>query len=322
VEAKALQHVLGLLAQTPVMDPCELDGWWVTPLVGGTNNALYRATRQDGDVVIKWCIRDARGRAEREYAALTWLDQVAPGCAPRPIMLEATRYSKPVVVQTYVDGAVLTAPPRDDAEWLALIACLVRIHQVPMAGGTQIQPAFINADSVAAGRQMIRTQLTAIPEDAWPATLHELVWALDAIVMTDLAPVPLTLCHVDSNHRNFVQTTAGMVAVDWENSGWGDPSFEIAELIAHPAYLTVPADRWQWVIDTYARLMGHPHVRERIATHLRIYRVWWAVRLARYLYEVPRNRDERLVARDADWFDDMQRKYARYVADAWAGLAG
>ena len=112
-----------------------------------------------------------------------------------------------------------------------------------------------------------------------------------------------------------------MVVVDWENSGWGDPTFEIAELIAHPAYLAVPQTRWDWVIDTYCRMVGQPDMRHRIETHLRIYRIWWVARFARYLYEVPRQRDQRLVVRDAAWLDEIQQKYDRYLHDAWAGLA-
>jgi thiamine kinase-like enzyme len=112
-----------------------------------------------------------------------------------------------------------------------------------------------------------------------------------------------------------------MVAVDWENSGWGDPAFEIAEMIAHPAYLAVPQTRWEWVIDTYCRMVGYPDMRHRIETHLRIYRVWWVARFARYLYEVPRQLDQRLVARDANWLRDIQDKYDHYLNDAWAGLA-
>jgi aminoglycoside phosphotransferase (APT) family kinase protein len=316
--------VYALLAQlsgTAVSHPRVIDGWLVSPLVGGTNNLLYRSTNAESDVVIKWCIHDARQRAMREYAALTLVHAVAPECAPVPILVDETQYHQPVVVQAYVDGRVLTAPPADDDEWHDLIACFVTIHGVSMRDDPSIHPAVINADSVAAARQMIRMQLEVIPADAWPSTLREIVRALDATIIAELPPASLTLCHVDSNHRNFIRTNAVMVVVDWENGGWGDPTFEIAELIAHPAYLVVPPNRWEWVIDTYCRMMGNPDMRHRIETHLRIYRVWWVARFARYLYEVPRQLDQRLVARDANWLRDIQNKYDRYLNDAWAGLA-
>ncbi|MFZ9858274.1 MAG: phosphotransferase family protein [Roseiflexaceae bacterium] len=321
MDGNVLRALLAQLSGTAVPHTCVIDGWQVSPLVGGTNNLLYRATNADDDVVIKWCIRDYRRRAMREYAALTLMDAVAPGCAPMPILVDETQYHQPVVVQAYVDGEVLTNPPAGDAEWHELIACLVTIHGVSMRDDPSIHPAVINADSVAAARQMIRMQLEVIPADEWPSTLREIVRALDATAIAELPPASLSLCHVDSNHRNFIRTNASMVAVDWENSGWGDPAFEIAELIAHPAYLVVPPIRWQWVIDTYCRMMGQADIRHRIETHLRIYRVWWVARFARYLYEVPRQRDQRLVVRDAAWMDDLQRKYDRYLRDAWVGLA-
>jgi hypothetical protein len=34
-------------------------------------------------------------------------------------------------------------------------------------------------------------------------------------------------------------------SVDWENSGWGDAAFEIADMMTHPAYVTVPAALWE-----------------------------------------------------------------------------
>jgi aminoglycoside phosphotransferase (APT) family kinase protein len=321
MDVDSLPSLLVQLPEAPLMHPCVIDGWQIVPITGGTNNLLYRATCADCDVVIKWCIRDYRRRAMREYAALTLLHHAAPRCAPVPVLVDETHYHQPVVVQSYVEGAVLTVPPADDDEWHDLIACFVAIHRVSMRQDTQIQSAVINADSVVAARQIIQTQLDAISADAWPSTLRELVRALDATTIPELPPMRLTLCHVDSNHRNFMRTDSGMVAVDWENSGWGDPAFEIAEMIAHPAYLAVPQTRWEWVIDTYCRMVGYPDMRHRIETHLRIYRVWWVARFARYLYEVPRQLDQRLVARDANWLRDIQDKYDHYLNDAWAGLA-
>lgn len=321
MDAYALHDLLSKLSNTKLTHPTTIGAWQIMPMTGGTNNLLYRAIGPEADVVIKWCIRDERQRAQREYDALAVLHAVQPGCAPIPITVDMERYRQPVVVQSYVPGVVYATSPETDDEWQSLIDCLVRIHQVHYRLGTPIRPAVINAHSVVSARQLIQTQLDAIPFDEHPATLHELIRALDTTTIPELPPIPLVLCHVDSNHRNFVRTPDGVVAVDWENSGWGDPAFEIAELIAHPAYLTVPDARWQWVIDAYCRSYDDPQaMRQRIETHVRIYRVWWVARFARYLYDVPRQRDQRLVARDSNWLRDMQMKYDRYLADAWRGI--
>lgn len=323
MDIQAIHDVLAQLSDTVLTPPDTIGSWQIMPMTGGTNNVLYRAIGPDADIVIKWCIRDERQRAQREHDALAVLHAVQPGCAPIPIMVDMDRYRQPVVVQSYVTGAVYVTPPETDDEWQSLIECLARIHQVQYRLDAPIRPGVINAHSVATARQLIQTQLDAIPFGAHPATLRELIRALDATTIPELPPIPLVLCHVDSNHRNFVRTPDGVVAVDWENSGWGDPAFEIAELIAHPAYLTVPDSRWQWVIDAYCRTYDDPQaMRQRIETHLRMYRVWWVARFARYLYDVPRGRDQRLVARDSDWLSDMQMKYDRYLAGAWRGLEG
>jgi aminoglycoside phosphotransferase (APT) family kinase protein len=323
VDVYAIHDLLSQLSNNVLTQPATIGSWQIMPMTGGTNNLLYRAIGPEGDVVIKWCIRDARQRAVREHAALSLLHDAQPGCAPAPIMVDTTRYHQPVVVQSYVPGAVYATPLETDKAWQPLIDCLVRIHRVQYRLDTPIQPAVINAHSVATARQLIQAQLDAIPLDAWPATLVALVRTLDATAIEELPAMPLVLCHVDSNYRNFVCTSDGVVAVDWENSGWGDPAFEIAELVAHPAYMSVSQSRWQWVIDAYSCTHDDPlAMRQRIATHLRIYRVWWVARFARYLYEVPRGRDQRLVARNSDWLHDMHAKYDRYLADAWCGLEG
>jgi hypothetical protein len=41
---------------------------------------------------------------------------------------------------------------------------------------------------------------------------------------------------------------------------------------------------------------------------------WWAARLARSLYEIPRGGDARLVERPAGWAEDTRAKYERYLA--------
>lgn len=85
-------------------DATTIGGWKITPLAGGANNELYRATGERGDIVVKFTRRDERDRAGREYAALRLLHERAPGLAPRPVLLDRGRYARPVVVQTWIPG--------------------------------------------------------------------------------------------------------------------------------------------------------------------------------------------------------------------------
>lgn len=90
-------------------------------------------------------------------------------------------------------------------------------------------------------------------------------------------------------------------SVDWENSGRGDPVFDIADMLTHPAYAAVPPERWPWVVATYSTAVGDSGASERIWVYELVLRVWWAVRWARMLYEVPRGLDPRLVERGPSW---------------------
>jgi hypothetical protein len=42
--------------------------------------------------------------------------------------------------------------------------------------------------------------------------------------------------------------------------------------------------------------------------------VWWLARLARYLYQIPLQLDERLVGWSPGWQEDLQAKYDHYLA--------
>ena len=85
--------------------------------------------------------------------------------------------------------------------------------------------------------------------------------------------------------------------MDWEYSGWGDPAFEIADMMSHPKFMNVPMERWVWVTNLYAEMTGDETAFARIQTYYPLMLVWWVARFARGLYEIPRGLDERLAAR-------------------------
>jgi hypothetical protein len=136
--------------------------------------------------------------------------------------------------------------------------------------------------------------VTQIPAGHRPPALARLVDKLEAERFPRWLIPPIALCRVDANLRNFVRRSDGWVSVDWENSGWGDPAFDLADLRLHPAYLGVSDERWAWVIEKYLELRRKPAARPRIAIYIRILAIWWVTRIARYLYELPRGLDTRI----------------------------
>lgn len=295
--------------------------WHYTRIEGGANNLIYRATSPEYDTAIKWTIRDARDRAGREWAALRALAAAGLDCAPMPLFLDRERYAQPVVVQSWLVGTVEAAPPSTDAEWQAFLAHYLTIHSLtPGRCAQPLPPATLNMHSVADGFVRIAQQLACLPTAARAPELVALVHAAETRDWPRWPTPPFALCRVDSNTRNFVRRAGGWASVDWENGGWGDPAFEVVDIITHLAYAGVPAERWEWLIDAYARGSGDAGAETRIRAYLPLMLVWWVARLARVLYEVPRGGDQRLAGRTPAWQAETEAHYLRYVQLARAAV--
>ncbi|MDP9317016.1 MAG: aminoglycoside phosphotransferase family protein [Chloroflexota bacterium] len=307
-----LRPLLNYLAQyRPVQTVW--DGWHIRQMSGGANNLLYRTTRNTDDFAVKFTIRDLRDRAGREYRALTALAQVGYGIAPQPILLDQASYAHPVVVQTWIVGDPFTLPATDD-DWYHLVEHLATIHTLTPADTTvRLTPAVLAARSPDECRQLIQEQLKLIPLAAQPAALHDLVHRLEPVLSAPWPPTPSTLCRNDPNSPNFIRRPTAWASVDWENSGWSDPAFEIADLISHPAYRTVPLEHWHGVIHTYCSLVHDATAATRIEVYYKTLLVWWVARFVRTLYEVPLSLDQRLVERPANWAEETQAKCEYYV---------
>jgi aminoglycoside phosphotransferase (APT) family kinase protein len=311
---QALHPLLDHLAQGRPREEHTWQDWRITPIAGGRNNLLYRATGSFGDLAVKFTLRDARDRAGREYGALLALQAAGLDLAPAPVLLDRKRYPLPVVVQTWLAGEVSAVTPATDAEWHSLIEHFVRIHTVARRGATVRLPATVlDVCSAADGLRAVRGQLARLPRTAQPAALQALVRKLEATRFPRWSRPAVALCRGDSNISNFVRRPGGWASVDWEYAGWGDPAFDVADLSAHAAYADVPRERWDWVFDQYCAMAGSPAAIERIRVYGRIMAVWWVARIVRYQVEVPQGQDRRLVAAPEGWEADMQAKYEHYV---------
>ena len=306
--------LLDHLGTTAPADNGEWRDWHIIRVAGAGNNLLFRATGVAHDLAIKFTIRDQRDRAGREYAALLALRQAGLMIAPQPLWLDRDRYAQPVVVQSWLEGTVLPAPPASDCEWQRLVDHYLSIHTLtPAVRSIALPPAVLNMNSAAEGLDRIRQQLAILPEAEQPSDLHELIQHVEQARLPVWPAPQLALCRVDPNTLNFVRRPNTWASVDWENAGWGDPAFEIADLITHPAYADVPPERWEWLIDAYCAQGGDPSGSTRIRVYRLLMQVWWVARLARILYEVPRGGDQRLVVRPDGWLEDIRQKYGRYL---------
>lgn len=306
-----LREIIGVLGDDP---PEQWNGWRIAAIGGGANNRLYRITGAAGDYAVKLTIRDARDRAGREYHALRVLASAGANIAPNPVMLDRRHYSQPVVVSTWIEGQVSPDPPVSDTEWRCLIEHFAAIHRIkPAHTAIRLRRAWLTATSRATCRQMIDQEAARVSLSDQPSGLRRLKDRWDALNIPAWKRAPLALCRVDPNILNLIRGADRWRSVDWENSGWGDPAFEIADLITHPAYMTVEPERWEWVISEYAPLMPDPTLEARIRAYRITLLVWWCFRFNRYLYEIPRGQDQRLVPPREGWQASGIAKLEHYI---------
>jgi hypothetical protein len=296
--------------------------WRIAPVVGGRNNLLYRARGPGGDLAIKFYRRDGRDRAGREYHALLVLRQAGLDIAPQPVLLDREGYGQPVGVQGWIEGQAGGCLPEEDGAWQALAEHLAHIHSVtPERTSIQLRRGTIHAASAGEARQRVYEQAAHLPAGAQPDSLRRLLERLQAATLPAWPRAPAALCRLDNNLANYVWRPAGWASVDWEYSGWNDPAFDVANLASHVAWMEVPAWRWVWFVEGYGRLVDDRTVARRAEVYRRIMLVWWAIRLARYLYELPRGQDQRLADWPEGWQAEIEAKYDHYVALAEAAFS-
>ena len=315
--APALPTLLAYLDREQPDVACAWDGWVIQPVGGGANNRLYRATSAHADLAVKWTLRDERDRAGREYAALALLERAGLALAPRALLLDRERYRLPVVVQSWLAGEVLAGPPHMDDDWAALVGHLAAFHTATAARPRpDLADAVITASSGQQGKALVAHHAARLPAEAQPLALRRLLARFEAWTPSSWPAPPRALCRTDANWRNFLRRPGVWASVDWENSGRGDPAFDLADLLTHPAYAAVPSERWPWVVERYAGAVGDRWLQRRVWTYELVLRVWWAVRWARTLYEVPRGLDPRLAGRSPTWQRDAEEAFAHAVERA------
>jgi thiamine kinase-like enzyme len=234
------------------------------------------------------------------------------------LLLDRNRFKQPVVVMSWVAGEVSGRTPQTDSDWYQLVRHLAAVHSfVPAQTVLPLRSAILTAHSVAAGRDIIRRELDRLPSAELPSALKLLVRQIELTDFPEWDYAPLALCRVDAYILNFVRRPGSWLSVDWENSGWGDTAFEIAELICHPAFLNVLPERWEWVIDHYCAQTDDRTAEMRVRVYCSLILTWWVVRLARRLYEVPRGMDQRLVDHAGNWQETTEFQYQHYLNRAW-----
>ncbi len=243
--------------------------------------------------------------------------------APAPVLLEQERYEHPIVVQTWLAGPVSGEPPRGLAEWEHLVQHYRTIHGIdPGAVATGLPRAVVTAARAQDGLERITREMARMPPEAHPCELRALVAQLACVRFPAWREPEFTLCRVDPNPLNFIRRPGSWASVDWENSGWVAPAFEIADLVAFPAYASVPAARWDWFVRACGAGRADPEFAVRVRVYLALTLVWWVAVSARARCEIARGLlERRLVERPAGWRESVPRQYERCLERARGALA-
>ncbi len=309
-------------------------GWHIQKINGGLNNRVYHVTALDcptnglpNNLAIKFTIRDARDRAGREFDTLTLLKRLGLSIAPEALWLDRHERQPalaPVIVQEWMAGIVQRDPPDTDAEWHKLLAHLRTIHAITPASAKDadiaLKHAVLTFNHAQEGIDAVQWQAQRIPLSEQPSQMNDLIQCMTAIRWSTW-PVPaLSLCRADTNTLNFIRREADWASVDWEYSGWGDPAFELADLMCMPPYQDVPPARWEWVLTMYTQGNEDAWFTQRVQTYRKLLLVWWVARFARAMYETPRNLDPRLVEPDPGNDAQLRAKFTRYTQRAEQSL--
>ena len=268
---------------------------------------------------MKFTRRDERDRAGREYDALRALGELGLALAPAPVLLEQERYELPVVVQMWLAGDVRAAPPESEAEWRALLEHLAAVHSVrPATVRSPLRDVHLTFTTAEACWQQVLRGAALVPESARTAELNALARRVEAVRLPEWPEPELTLCLMDPNTTNFIRRPGAWVSVDWENSGWGDPAFELADLLAHPAYLGLSEDERERAIDAYCALSDDRLVGLRARAYLPLMLADWAMFFARKAYEHGQGRPSkaRLVNWPAEWYAGLPQRAVAYTQAA------
>ena len=256
-------------------------------LPGGYRNEVWKVRSGRGWLIEKRYIEDP-GEANPMYPNLP--DHEAAALAvlgPRGLSPQLVSHVPGAVTYRFVPGTMWR---RGVAEVAALLSA---IHFGPTPRGLRRLCASA-AEARAHGDDMV----AAVPAVS--------AAALVAVRPTDASPVAISrpsLVHTDCGPGNLVRSRDGLVLIDWQCPGVGDPVEDIACFLS-PAMMTLYQQRPHSVgaIDQFLAAYGESaqgrepeghnavarYHREAAAWHYRIggYCVWRADRLARRLPDV------------------------------------
>jgi len=227
----------------------------ITELGGGVSNTVLLVEAGERRFVLKQALGKLRvqddwfsdrARVFRESAAMRWLaPYLPPGSVPEVLFEDRENCL-----------FAMSAAPREAETWKTLLLrgeCEARVAE-PVARmlATLVSASWRDAESQRVfGDQTVFDQLRIDPYYRTTASRHpELAPHFDTLMRESSARC-VSLVHGDWSPKNFLVSTAAVMAIDFEVIHFGDPSFDSAFLLNH--LLLKSFYRPEWSVE-YARL--------------------------------------------------------------------
>lgn len=284
------------------------------------NGLVYRAEYANGaDLAVKLSKRDDRDRAGRAFMATSALYKLGCRVTAEPLhyefkIPEASGMS--AFVCSWIPGKTLQTPPppQDKRGWRDILYALGEAHKVkPHQTALNIPNAVMPIQHPVDVLIVLEQRRTRLPEGRIGALssgqLDYLLHVLASSVPHEWerpAPIGLILC--DPNPTNMIAHRGNIYLVDWENSGWADPAFEIGDLCAQPSYFDLPEDHRQWLRAEHGRILNDGWLAPRAEIYERMMNVFWVLVMSAQLLS-KQDRLEGVHIPSKDYIAHMQLRY-------------
>ena len=210
-------------------------------LLDAFTNSVFSVRTDHTTLVVKYFAAGDLHRAQTEYRVMSYLRNTKRAARPVKLITNAVGDAYTLLVSAYVPGrSMRDFNPSHDALHQAINTFLgLGMPQIGKIAG--LAPAKMNPChpegmlpllTVLAERCMPRQDT----REMYQAALRATQWISGICTKEDWAELRPTLCHGDPGLNNVLNTPEGhVVAVDWEDAGWGDPTCELAKALLHRA---------------------------------------------------------------------------------------
>lgn len=263
--------VHGYLTTAPtsefVQQPVEKVAHWT-----GEENLLWRVACRGREAVVKLFLDAGQVRSRRQFDAQALFAPL--GLAPAPLWQDRIPEGlpRPLMVYEWSEGAALAAG--ENLPDLAL--AVATVHRTEPSELRRFSPHPINLDYFwrieQQSRSLVTDWLMTTPCTGLAALYTRLGEAAEQVVQAGLPQwrdAPPTVIHGDLRLQNVLVGRKGLLLLDWEMAGLGDPAYEIADFLQRHRLHIAPEALDAW-LRLYLDAVDMPALAARIELYSRV----------------------------------------------------